>query len=488
MEARRHVARGVTWSAAESIAGQTISFLLFLVLARLLAPADFGVVAVANLCVMVIQSFIFLGMGQAIVQFSDLDEQHLDTVFYINLFSGLFFFVLTITASSILGQWFQTPLLASVLCWLSPVFLIAGLTDVQNNLLVREMNFRALALRTLLSYVAGGIVGVVMAVKGAGVWSLVGQQLTTAFMNLVVLWTASRWRPGLKFSSSRAKVLSRFGMHMMWVDLVGMVNRRADQFVVGKFIGPVQVGFYAVGARVSMLITEVMSKSVARVTLSALSRLQDDMVRFRSVLLEMTEMQTAVVFPTAIGLALVAPEVMQIFFGSKWAASVPVMQALVLACPFEALSGAHQSALVAKGKPQLSSILTSVHAVLNVIAVALAVHWGTTAVAAAFLIRALIMYPVELIVLHKAIDLPVGQVLRLLIPQVVASAVMAAIVALVQRALSVDTPILLRLVLAIASGAAVYMVVLFILNPTLLKRMRRQVSTPPATRTETNLL
>ena len=189
----------MTWSTLESVAGQGLSFLVFLLLARILAPADFGVVAIANVYVLVAQFFIFQGLGQAIIQFDDLDDEHLDTVFWINLGVGVFFLVLTLLAAGVVQHWFAVPSLAAILRGLSPIFILAALSDVQNNLLTRRLQFRALALRTLSSYFAGGITGVVLALSGAGAWSLVGQQVVLWAVNLVALWGASDWRPRWRF-------------------------------------------------------------------------------------------------------------------------------------------------------------------------------------------------------------------------------------------------------------------------------------------------
>jgi O-antigen/teichoic acid export membrane protein len=412
----------------EGFAGQIISFLVFIVLARLLSSQDFGIIAMANLYVLVAQFFIFQGLGQAIIQFKDLENQHLDTVFWINLAVGGFFLILTLLAAGAVARWFAMPLLGPILRWLSPIFILAALSDVQNNLLTRRLQFRSLALRTLVSYFAGGIVGISLALTGAGAWSLVGQQLTIWAVNLLVLWTASDWRPGFAFSPPRAGRLLRFGVKLLWADLTGLLNRRADQLFVGKFAGAVAVGFYAVGARVATLLSEVLIRSLARVSVSALSRLQDQAERFAAAFYRIVEMQSVFVMPATVGLALLAPDVVHIFFGTKWEAAIPIMQVLLLACPFEALSAIHQSALVARGHPGQCSAIVTVHAIANVVAFAVVIHWGPLAVAAAFSARAVLLYPYELAVLRRVAHVSIGKTLALFVPQAVAVTVMAATV------------------------------------------------------------
>jgi O-antigen/teichoic acid export membrane protein len=460
---RRQTVHGAAWSGIEGFAGQIISFLTFIVLARLLSSRDFGLVAMANLYVLVAQFFIFQGLGQAIIQFEDLDDQHLDTVFWINLAVGVFFLIVTQLVAHVVARWFAMPLLAPILRWLSPIFILAALSDVQNNLLTRQLQFRSLALRTLSSYLAGAVVGVALALSGAGAWSLVGQQLAIWLVNLLVLWTASPWRPKFAFSAPRARRLVRFGVKLLWVDLTGLLNRRADQVFVGKFLGAAAVGLYAVGARVATLLSEVLIRSLARVSVSALSRLQGQAERFAAAFYQIVEMQSVFVLPATVGLALLAPDVVQIFFGLKWAGAIPIMQLLLLACPFEALSAIHQSALVARGRPGWCSAIVTVHAAANVLAFAVAIHWGSLAVAAAFSARAALLYPLELGVLQRATRISVGKTISLFVPQILAVAVMAAVICLLRWQWRTG-PAGLRLAGLIAAGACSYGLALQALN------------------------
>jgi O-antigen/teichoic acid export membrane protein len=464
---RHRAMRGATWATLESVAGQGLSFLVFLLLARILAPADFGVVAIANVYVLVAQFFIFQGLGQAIIQFEDLDDEHLDTVFWINLAVGVFFLALTLLAAGLVQRWFAVPSLAAILRGLSPIFILAALSDVQNNLLTRHMQFRALALRTLGSYLAGGITGIVMALAGAGAWSLVGQQVVLWLVNLVALWGSSEWRPRLRFSRQGARRLVRFGVNLLWVDLVSLLSRRSDQLFVGKVFGSALLGVYAVGARVATLLSEVLVRSLARFSVSTFSRLQTEGGRLVSAVYQVMEMQSAFVAPAAVGLALVAPEVVYLFFGTKWAASVPIMQVLLLACPFEAMSAIHQSVLVAQGRPAWCSVVTTFHAAANILLFAVAIRWGALAVAVAFTARAVLMYPVELAFLRRATVISAGHVVRLLLPQVLAVAVMAAAVQLIRGQIG-EWPPALRLTISVASGALIYGGALTLVNPRLL--------------------
>jgi len=462
---------GAKWSAVESFGGQALSFLVFLLLARLLSARDFGVIAIANIFVLVAQYLIFQGLGQAILQFEDLDDLHLDTIFWINLVIGIALVLLTIAGAPLVESAVRTPGLGAILRGLSPVLLFAALTDAPNNLLSRTMRFRTLAWRTIFSYSAGAVAAVVLACRGAGAWSLVAQQLVIWSANLVILTASTPWRPRFRFCMGRARRLLGFGAHLLWSDLVGLVNRRSDQLFVGRFFGPLTGGLYSVGSRVAMLVSEVLIRSFGRVTVAALSRLQDAGARFNTAVYEAAEMQGALILPVAVGLAIVAPDVVALFLGTKWAGAVPIMQALLLACPFEALSTVHQSALVARGRPHWCSIITTAHAVANVALFAVAIRWGARGIAVAFACRAGLLYFVELSLLRRVAGLSAKRFLKPLAAQAAAALAMAGMILLVREQFKNGTALAL-LAASLVTGAATYIGLVALFNPRLVKLIK----------------
>ena len=253
---RQKALRGVVWSALEGMSAQALSFVVFLILARLLAPADFGLIALATIYILIVQFCIFQGMGPALVQAREIDRRLISTAFWMNLAVSVVFILLTILFRQALAALFHAPKLAEVLLALTPLFLFASLSSVQNALLTRAMSYRVLALRTLAANVIAGGIGIGMAVAGYGYWSLVGQQISGGVINVLLLWKASEWRPAWEFSAPDARRLWRFGLGILGSDMVGVVNRRADQYFAGKVLGTTATGIYAVGARVSTLLGE----------------------------------------------------------------------------------------------------------------------------------------------------------------------------------------------------------------------------------------
>jgi PST family polysaccharide transporter len=456
----RRTMRAASWAAAESMGGQCISFVVFLVMARLLTPADFGAVALANLYVQFSQVLIFQGLGQAIVQKAELSREDLEAAFWINLAFGLVVMVGTLPLCGVVALWFHSPGLAGLLRWLSPIFLLSALADVQTNLLAREFAYKSLALRTIVAVSCGGLVGICMARAGYGVWSLVGQQLTVGVLGVALLWTASPWRPRFSFSRAHAWTMWHFGARLMGHEFVSLGSRRSDLYFVGRYLNAVAVGTYTVASRVSTLLNEIVVRSLSRVSLSSLARLQGEPSGMGGAYTRIMQMQSCLVFPVAAALSFFAREVVLVTVGPHWAAAVPAMRVLLLAIPLEALSALNAAAIIARGRPGWVSILTCIHAGLNVALFAIVARWGIVAVATAYLIRATLLYPVELVFLRRLIPVPISQICESCLPPLIAVVAMTVADTFIRTWLPAGFPPILLLLAGLPASVAMYGAVL----------------------------
>jgi PST family polysaccharide transporter len=452
----RQTMRAASWATVESMAGQCISFVVFLVMARLLTPADFGAVALANLYVAFSQVLIFQGLGQAIVQKAELSSEDLEAAFWINVAFGVFVAAVTVPLCGAVAQWFHSPGLASLLRWLSPIFVLSALADVQMNLLVREFAYKSLALRTVVAFSCGGLVGIYMARAGYGVWSLVGQQLTVGVLNVALLWGASPWRPRLRFSGSHAWTMWHFGGRLMGHEFVSLGSRRSDIFFIGKYLNIAAAGTYAIAARVSTLMNEIVVRSLSRVSLSSLARLQSQPLGMCVAFARMMQMQSCLIFPAAAALSIFAPEVVFITVGPHWMGAVPAMRVLLLAIPLEALSASNAAAIIARGRPGWVSLLTCIHAGANILLFAIVAHWGIVAVASAYLARAILLYPVELLFVRRLLPISIPQIGQSCLPPLTAAAAMALADYFIHSVLPPGFSPLLILLVGLAASAGFY--------------------------------
>ena len=461
MAMKVRAARGVLWSLVEYGGGEGVSFLVFLVLARLVAPADFGMVALAGIFVAFVQVFLAQGFSDAVIQREALDEDHCSTAFWTNVAIALVFLVATLLLAQPIAAFFHEPRLATILRWLSPVFVFTGLNSIHQAVFKRNLQFASFALRALAGITAGGIVGVVMALNGYGVWSLVGQQLANGVVSLLVIWGTSPWRPRLRFSRGAFGDMARFSFHVIAGNLVKFFYLKTDVFLIGLFISTQDLGYYTLVQRLLVTCGLVTQSSVQPIVLPVLARFQNDPARFREGFLTAVRLTQLFWLPLAVGIGVVADPMITLFFGAKWAPAVPLMEIMSLIGFTQLFSYFTAPALVALSRPEIVVRITLAQVGITlVLFVPAALAFGVLGVTAAFTLLYLVIIPIHVVVLRRvaAIDLPA--VIWRCRASLVAGAAMAAAVMLLKTALGGSMPAPALLALLILAGAAVYVATL----------------------------
>jgi PST family polysaccharide transporter len=343
---------------------------------------------------------------------------------------------------------------------------------VQQALFERALDYRALALRSLVAMLVGGAVGVTMAWRGFGVWALVGYQLSERAAAVVVLWTASDWRPGLRLSRQAFGELFSFGVNVVGANLLGFLNKRLDNLLIGVVLGPVALGYYEIAYKLLNTGTQLIVGTVSSVAFSTFSRMQDDLPRMRAAFLSAIRIVSVVAFPAFAGAAVVAPDLVPTLFGDGWGPSVPVFQALAFIGILYALFYFNTAVFLGAGRPGWRLGLTVFNTIANVVVFGLAVPYGIWAVAVGFAARGYVTAPVALWALRRVVGLPLRAYLRLLVAPTVATVAMAAAVAGLRWALAEAVAVPMRLGLGIAGGAGVYVAVLAVVAPARLAVLR----------------
>jgi PST family polysaccharide transporter len=483
---KTQIIKGVSWSAVQRLGSQAVQFGVFLLLARLLDPQAFGLLSLALVYVMLVQIFVEQGFGDAIIQRKELDGTYLSTAFWANLLSGILFCGIGWLSAGLVARIFGQPALAPILQWLSLLFPINALTVVPQCLLRRGLEFKSLALRSIVQFTAGGGVAVFMAFRGYGIWSLVGQQLVTALIGLVMLWGATPWRPSFHASKACFKELLWFGSNICGVNLLNLINRQADNLIIGYFLGPVALGYYAIAYQILVNVSNLLVGTINNLALPLLARLQHDREQFVNAIYRMTSLTCAVSAPLFFGISVLAPETVQLCFGSKWDASVPSMQVLFLIGLLYAGFYFHGPILTAIGKPQWNLLLNAIQAVTNCVAFAIGVHWGILGVAAAYVLRAYLMAPLQVWILQREAGVEPGRYYRQFLPAGAASLLMMLTIWVARLGLGSLLPLAAQTALLVLLGAAVYLAAILTFQPELrellvplLRRLRRR--TQPAT-------
>ncbi|MDZ8185818.1 MAG: MOP flippase family protein [Nostoc sp. ChiSLP02] len=409
---RQKALKGVFWSAIQNWGRQAIAFIVFALLARLLGPETFGLVASATIFLTFVGIFLDQGFSVAIVQRKELETEHLDTAFWTNLGIGLLMTIFGIAAAELVADFFSQPQLVPVIRWLSLSFVIISLSSTQEAIFQRNLDFKPLAVRELVAVCISGAVGVTMAFMGFGVWSLVSQQLVNGLVKVLVLWSASDWRPRFKFSQKHFKDLFSFGINVVGTQILNFINRRSDDLLISYFLGPVALGYYSVAYRLLIIMTQLLTGVTNQVAMPAFSRLQQEPEKLKNAFYKVTQLTSLISFPAFLGMAALAPELVRVLFGDQWLPSIPVMQVLAFIGIVHSVTYFNSTVITAMGKPEWKLKLNLMHSVANVVGFAIAVHWGIVAVAAVYVIRSYLLTPVDLWFIRKLIGIKLITYLR----------------------------------------------------------------------------
>ncbi|PSB49413.1 MOP flippase family protein [Chamaesiphon polymorphus] len=472
MSIRDKAVKGIVWSAIENWGSQAGSLLVFFVLARLLKPEAFGLVAFASIFLAFMQIFLNQGFAQALVQRRELDPEHLDTAFWTNLTIGVALTLIGYTSASPIAQLFRQPELAPILQGFSLLCIITAFGNVQQAILERNLAFRAIALRSLLGTLVGGCVGLIAAISGLGVWSLVYQQIVQELVGTVMLWRASNWRPGLKFSLPHLQHLFGFGISLLGFNLLNFLNTRADDFLIGYFLGPVPLGYYTIAYRILSVMTQVLLSAGTKVALPTFSRLQQDPEQFRQAFHTATQLTSVVAFPIFLGMTVLAPEFVVLFFGSQWTPSIPVLQVLSLAGIFKAVAFFKGSVFIAMGKPIWTFWFGLLNATLNLAGFAIAIRWGIVAVACAYVIRGYLVLPISQWFVSRLIQISFFKYFHNFFIPLISSLIMVTVMLMTKFFLSQLLNQQMLLAVCIAIGIFSYGLVLRWLSPKLFLKLQ----------------
>jgi O-antigen/teichoic acid export membrane protein len=463
--------KGVFWSVAERWSAQLLSTVVFLILVRLLGPQDFGLVALAMVFIAFAGIFVEAGFSQSIVQREDLQKGHLDTAFWstigLALLLGSIMFVLAPMIAGVLKE----PELRDVVRALSPVFLFSALSSTQSAILRRDFRFKSLGVRTVVANLCGGVTGIICALAGLGVWSLVAQTLVGSVVGVLILWWTSPWRPGREVSMQSFRELFSFGVNITGISILNFFNKKADRFLIGTFLGTAALGYYTIARRFTEMAADLLLSPISKVALPAFARMQSDRPRLRDAFYRITKVTSAISSPVFVGMILVAPDFIPVVVGPQWEVSVPVLQLLAGVGLTWGLTFLALPSMLAVGYSRAAAGFHLINTTANVIGFAIAVQWGIVAVAAAFLVRGILLAPLPFWFMHRHLGIRYGRILKDALGVGLSLLLMTA-TCLTTEFLLAESADWIRLIATVAGGAVAYLTGLVLFDRGLLAEAR----------------
>lgn len=464
---REKTVGGLVWSTLERWGARLISTVTFITIARHVEPEEFGVVALAASIIAIVSILQRQGLGVALVQRRELDDDTLNTAFWSLLGTSVVLAAVIVSIAAPISRLLSEPLLAGVIQAQAVGMVIAGSMAVPAAVLQRDLRFRPLATRRIVAAVAGGATGLGLAISGAGVWALVVQGLVDVAVSAIILWTAVRWRPGRSFNTQSWRGLGRVGGTITLSELLNVSNRRLDDFLIGTFLGATALGYYAVAYRFLLVLTELFIEVISVVALPAFARMQGDAVRAGSAMSSAVTWTCFIAFPAFAGLAVIASDVIAVAFGGRWAPSVPVMQVLAFSGLVQALKSVNGPVLIAFDRAGWVLKLTLLATVINIIGFAVGLHWGIVGVAVGSVVRGFIVTPVTFRVVRRVVHLDLRALNKRLALMAAAAMVMCAVVQYAIRLPLVGSTSELRLIAGVATGLVAYLTAARVLQPRL---------------------
>ncbi len=471
----RTVATSAAWRLVEAIGGEGMALVVFVLMARLLAPEQFGVVALAGVFVAAAQTVLHHGLAEPVIRAERLDEALLGAAFWCNLALGLGLMLLVMAAALPLARLFGEPDLAPTLAALALVLPLSAAGAVLQARFQRRLAFRVIALRVLLSTAAGGLVGLGLAVAGAGAWALVGLQLGGMATGVLVLAVAEPWRPRPQLDRQAVRGLVRFALPVMGTHLATFAGRKLDLALLGLFAPATALGHYFLATRLIFALGLATHYTVHALALPVLARLATTPDALGPAADRTLWLTTALCLPAGLGLALVADLLVPLLMGEVWRPSVPPLQVLAALGIAHALALVAGQIMVAAGRPGLCLRLTLATTALFLAMVALAAPWGLVPAALAGSVANLAMLPAFLRGLHRTLGLRPGSVLRRQRPVWLAALAMALAVLAVRAGLGPLLAPLPLLALAILAGFLAYALALWLLAGPTLRELGRSL-------------
>ncbi|WP_158544428.1 lipopolysaccharide biosynthesis protein [Blastococcus sp. TBT05-19] len=471
----RAIRRGLAWTALWRIALQILQLGTSIALARLLAPSDFGLVALAATITGFATLFAEFGIAAAVIQRPEPDREYLTSAFWLNALLG---------CVGALAIWAISPLAAIVLEApdLAQLLPVAGLSMalslgvVHGAVLRRKMNFARVGVAEVLGGVANAASAISLAAAGLGPWALVSGTLVGTATTTVAYWMLSPMRPTGWPTLGMTREIWRYSRGLIGFNAVNYWSRNADNLLVGKFIGTTALGFYSRAYNAMLLPLSQVSTTISTVMFPALARLQSDARRLGEAWLVSTKASWIVGAPLGLGVCVAAGPLVETLFGARWLPVAPILSLLALSVPCQLLGQSAGPLFQATGRTALQFKLGVISSLLTVLAVGVAVPFGVVAVAAAIAIKSWLTVWIVVLPALRCAAVPLVTFLRSLAGGAAAS-IAAAGVAWIAGHASAFMAAPMTLLAQVVAGASTYAVALLLLERPFIRRVRGRSAT-----------
>ncbi|MBO5557075.1 MAG: lipopolysaccharide biosynthesis protein [Oscillospiraceae bacterium] len=453
MNNKAKVFSNLIWRFFERCGAQIVSFVVSVVLARILDPVQYGPIAKVAVFTSILLVFVDSGMGNALIQKKDPDDLDFSSVFFFNVGFGLVLYALLFLFAPLIARMYHDVGLTPILRVLGLTVVVAGVKNVQQAYVSKTLQFKRFFFATLGGTLFSAVLGIAMAYRGFGVWALVAQQLSNVTVNTIILWFTVGWRPRRMFSFQRLGGLLRYGWKLLGAQLLDTVYLKLYPLIIGIRYTDEDLSFFDKGSHLPNLVVENINYSIDSVLLPVLSAQQDQKAQVREMTRRAVKLSTYVMMPLMLGLAACAEPLIRLLLTEKWLPCVPFMQIFCVYYAFFPLHTANLNAIKAMGRSDVFLKLEILKKLVETLVLFFTVRIGVFAMALGQLFCGILALLINAWPNRKLLDYAYSQQLRDMAPAILLSAAMAACVWL---ATLLPLPDVVTLVLQVLLGAGLY--------------------------------
>ena len=392
---KEKVIKGVVWDGFQKFGTMAITFVSNLILARLLVPVDFGTLGLIMAFISISNAFIDGGFTSALIQKGNPSNEDMSSVFFLNLFISVFFYIALFVFSPQISIFFHAPLLTNTLRVTGLILIFNAISIIQLTQLQINLNFKKQAKYNLIATFFGTTLGIVLALIGYGVWSLVFRTLLTSILLCCLVWIYSQWRPLWHFSYQRVKSLFNFGGFIFLSTLIEYLYANIQPILIGKFFTLGQLGYYTQARKLEEIPTNTLTGIISSVTFPVYSKLKDDKVKLKNSVRKSLLSLSYIAVPLMALMILVAKPLIVLLLGSKWIDAYPFLQILCIAGVFRIPSGINMNLIMSIGKSKSFLSVQVFKRVIGAVAIIVGSLWGIIGLMWGFAVASFLFFAVD---------------------------------------------------------------------------------------------
>jgi len=454
-DGKQKIFSNLIWRFAERCGAQLVQFVVSIVLARILAPEAYGTIALITVFTTILQVFVDSGLGNALIQKKDADDLDFSTVFYTNIIFCLVLYGIVFLCAPAVAKFYNDNSLIALTRVLSLTIVISGIKNVQQAYVSKKMIFKKFFFATLAGTIGAAVIGIVMALKGFGVWALVAQQIFNLTVDTLILWLTVSWRPKRMFSFKRLKGLFSYGWKLLVSGIIDTTYNNIRQLVIGKVYTPSDLAFYNKGKQFPELVINNINTSIDSVLLPTMSKEQDNREQIKNMTRKSIKISVFIIAPIMIWLAVTAVNIVEILLTDKWITCVPFLQIFCIIYIFYPINTANLNAIKAVGRSDLFLKLEIIKKVIGIILLLITMKISVMAMAYSLLLGSLLNQIVNSYPNKKLLNYSYLNQLKDIMPSILLAIAMGIIVYIFNF---LNVHIVLKLIIQVLVGIVVYIV------------------------------